>query len=87
MKEPMHDALAEFGPRREFIIDVKSIVIAGEARECGHVLRRNCTGNTLSLTNSQRMKAVTSAHAHIFAFAPALCRSCQSDNQRHLQQS
>lgn len=70
MKEPMHNALTEFGACGEFIIDVERIVIPGETCKGGHILTCNGAGNALSLAHFQRVKAVCSAHAHGLAIIP-----------------
>jgi hypothetical protein len=69
----MHHALAELGTRCEFIVDVKCVVISGEARESGHVFRRDRAGKAFGLTNCQIQKSVCSAGSHCWRSGRLCC--------------
>ena len=74
----MNDALRKFRTRREFIIDMQGIVIAGQPCECRHVLGRNGAAEAFRLTDFEFTEAIWLQRRDPYRGA----RLRRSDNQK-----
>ena len=74
----MNDALRKFRTRREFIIDMQGIVIAGQPCESRYVFRRNGAAEAFRLTDFEFTEAIWLQRRDPYRGA----RLRRSDNQK-----
>lgn len=74
----MNDALREFRARREFIIDMQGIVIAGQPCESGYIFRRNGATEAFRLPDFEFTEAIWLQRRDPYRGA----RLRRSDNQK-----
>ncbi len=58
IQKSVNDALGKLRTRREFIVDVQSVVVARQPRECRNVFRCNSSAEAFRLTDAEFTKAI-----------------------------
>jgi hypothetical protein len=58
IQKAVNDSLGKLRTRREFIVDVQSVVVARQPRECRDVFRCNSSAEAFRLTDAEFTKAI-----------------------------